>query len=301
MRRCTLLCVIACALVCACGPKTMQTRLRDSESNAGKADDALGRAEKALAALDADTAQSELERAQKLLSNPDAPLYPEYELMKSRLDEGLAQVPRARTERERKRISDAVTRAKNKASAASDKAHARIDVVLSSKVTEDAIKQGRQALDDLRDALADGKDLELKSPEYQAWAKEQRTWASGVEPQFKVAAAKVEFMAGPLVAANEGNEKLRAAKKAKDVEERRALYTAARDRLKECSDKGKALVAKSPAMAPEAVSSDGGLASIEGVLSDCSTGVKAADKVLKALPKPKPPPKAPKAPKAPKK
>src|SRR3954471_3054146 len=74
----------AALLAMACGPKSMSARREHSQRVADQADEELSKAEKAMGELDAAGASKAIAAAKKVLSDPDAQLYPEYEMLVGR-------------------------------------------------------------------------------------------------------------------------------------------------------------------------------------------------------------------------
>ena len=101
-------------LLSACGPKTMDARLRDAEKLADRASNHLDRAEKAAAALEPRDMESALDDAKRTLAEKDIELYPEAQMHLDRYQELAGRLPQVKAAREKRDLDLRLNAARDK-------------------------------------------------------------------------------------------------------------------------------------------------------------------------------------------
>src|SRR4051812_7481818 len=149
----------------------MSARREHGQKLADQADEELPKGEKAMSELQAQQAAAALASAKKLLSEPDAQLYPEHEMLTGRLKEDEAKPPDRRRARELRDLHLALTRRKEKI----DERHAGLKKALKAlevpAVEKGAVYDAASAASDLLEAIKDGAELEPKDKAYAEYAK----------------------------------------------------------------------------------------------------------------------------------
>lgn len=292
----SLLPVLALLVAAACGPKTMEARLRDAERHADKAAAALDDAQAAAEAFEPEKMKDALDDAKRRLSETDVELHPETGMHQDRYKELFAKYPQVKAEREKRDLE-------KKLNAARDRIVPRVQAMLEAQEALSATAPTRAQLEALtdkaekvREAVDDEKGLFEKDGDFAAWAKSQR----GKVDRAMDAAAKAKrvlaVVEGPGAAWAEAQQLQGEAKKAKTPADKEPLLQKLKERLSACESSAQPLLAE-----PTAVTVGSGKPQTAAQLqAACKAALKPADAELKkvqaALAKAKkaPPPPAPK-------
>lgn len=268
-----------------CGPKTLDQKMKYGEELAEKADGHLRVAEGHLRALEPAKADDELREARELLSEPEATLSPEAEMIKSRLDELTAMLPAVREQRRQRDLDEAV---RDRRSKIGPILQAMKDAVepLPGKTLDDAkLKAAKDAVEDLDDELDDDmKELETRDADFASYLKRCRTESSKAKDEIALAEAKLQFIAGPIASRDSANEKLKEARGEKDLAKRVELISAATTEFQTCTKAAEKYAAK-PALAKAPIYVKGAGLTADAVAASCESARTAAVKQLDAAKK----------------
>lgn len=231
--------VTALLLLVACGPKTMEARMRDAERLADRASTHLDDAEKAAAALEPKKMESALEDAKDVLSAKDIELYPEAQMHLDRYKELAARLPAVKAEREKRELEQRLNQAR-------DKIVPRVQAMLEAQEALAPTAPTRAQCDTLddrakavREAVDDDLDLFVKDADFAAWAKSQRTKVDKALEQSTRARRGVAFLDGPVADWREGLALQKEAKGKKSPGDKEAALREARAKLSACSRNAK--------------------------------------------------------------
>lgn len=266
---------LALALFSACGPKTMQARMRDAERYADKAAAELDEAEKAATALEPKKMESALEDAKEWLDEKDIELYPEAQMHLDRYKELQARVPQVKADREKRDLEIRLNKAR-------DRIVPRVQAMLEAQeaLSPNApSKQQCEAVEDkaklVKEAVDDDQDLFTKDADFAMWAKSQRNKVDKALEAVARSRKGLAFLDGPAKAYAEALAAQKGAKEKKDPADLEKLLTDAKSKLGVCSKDGKTFDAE------KATSTVG--FTIDGKAQTPAQLVTLCDKVLKVV------------------
>src|SRR5262249_20131554 len=150
----------------ACGPKTLQTRLKNAERQATRAETILDEAEADMANLEPDSAAAKLARAKAALSDPDVAYYPERESLAKRIAADEAKLPQVRGDREKREIEKIVGQREREIDAANADLRTATDELEARGVSGSTVGALKKAILQLKGNLEEGRGLEAKDSEY---------------------------------------------------------------------------------------------------------------------------------------
>jgi colicin import membrane protein len=215
----------------ACGPKTMDARLRDAERMADRASGHLDRAEKAAIQLEPKDMES---AAKSELGQKDIELYPESQMHFDRYKELAAKLPQVKAEREKRDLE-------RRLNAARDKIVPRVQAMLEAQEAVTPAAPTRALVETLeskakavKEAVDDELDLFVKDADFAAWAKSQRNKVEKAQEAAARAKKGVAFLEGPVVTWREGVALEAEARGKKDPEDKESALREARARLSAC-------------------------------------------------------------------
>lgn len=287
---------LAVALLClSCGPKSASARRAHSQQIADDADEELSRAERSMAELDADEAGKAIAKAKKILTDPDAQLYPEYEMLLSRAREDEAKLPDVRKAKELKELQAAITKAKEKIEerlGALKKASKALD---APGVEKGAVDEATGIAQEVADALKEAADLEKKDKAYAEWAKARRETLDKAKEPLTLAKARIDFMEGPAALREKAAERFKAARSEKARADKAAGFTEAKKLYEQCQDACRKALTANPAISRLPILASGKKTTPEALDTACSAEWQDVDKAEKKLPPEKaaPPPGKP--------
>lgn len=218
----------------ACGPKTMDARVRDAEKRSDKAMAALDEAQKAAEALEPGKMESALADAKKALDSPDINLYPEAGLQQDRYRELSAKLPEVKKEREKRDLERRLDAARDKVVPRVQALLEAVDALNLATVTKDKLAAIEKLAADVKDGVDDDKDLFEKDKDFAQWAKSQKGKAEKALESVVKGKKALAFVEGPGAAMKEGLDKQKEARAQKDPAERVTLLGEARTRLSIC-------------------------------------------------------------------
>ena len=214
----------------ACGPKTMDARLRDAERMADRASGHLDRAEKAAIQLEPREMERALDDAKDELKQKDIELYPESQMHFDRFKELAARLPAVKAEREKRDLE-------LRLNAARDKIVPRVQAMMEAQEAVTPAAPTRALIDTLeskakavKDAVDDELDLFVKDADFAAWAKSQRNKVDKALESAARAKKGVAFLEGPVVAWKEALALQAEARGKKDLDDKESVLREARPR-----------------------------------------------------------------------
>ena len=218
----------------ACGPKTMEARLRDAERIADRASSDLDRAEKFAIRLEPQDMENALDDAKRALSEKDVELYPEAQMHFDRYKELATRLPQVKAEREKRDLELRLNKAR-------DKIVPRVQALLEAqeglnpnaptRAQVEAVESKAKAV---KDAVDDELDLFVKDADFAAWAKSQRNKVDKANESAAKAKKGVAFLEGPATSWKEGVALVADAKTKKDLSDKESALREARARLSAC-------------------------------------------------------------------
>lgn len=280
-------------LLISCGPKSMSARRANSQRVADTADEELSRAERAMGELDADEAQKAIAAAKKVLQDPDAPLYPEYEMLLGRAREDEAKLPDVRKARDLRELQAAITQRREKIDEKLAALKKAAKAVEAAAVDQGAVDEADSSSKELADALKDAADFEKKDKAYAEWAKGRRETAEKLKEPITLAKARVDFMEGPASLREKAAEKLKEGKGERDQAKKRAAYAESKKLYERCQDACRKALTASPAISRLPILASGKKTTPEALDTACSAEWQDVDKAEKKLKPAKPAKPAP--------
>ena len=218
----------------ACGPKTMEARLRDAERTADRASGHLDRAEKFAIQLEPKDMENALDDAKRDLAEKDIELYPEAQMHFDRYKELAARLPQVKAEREKRDLELRLNKAR-------DKIVPRVQAMLEAQEALPPASPTRALVETLesrakavKEAVDDELDLFVKDADFAAWAKSQRNKVDKALEAATRAKKGVQFLEGPVVAWKDGLTFVADAKTKKDLSDKETALREARTKLSAC-------------------------------------------------------------------
>jgi len=271
----------------------MSARREHSQKLSDDAEEQLGLAERAMSELDEVAAEKALNKARKILKDPDAPLYPDYEIMVSRLKEDDARLPAVKKAREAKELQLAVADRKAKIDEAAGALKKLLKALDGAALEKAAVEEAGSAHAALADAIKAGADLEKRDAAYAEWVKGKRDALEKAKDPIGLAKARIDFMEGPAALREKAAEKLKEGKAAKPNDEKRAAFSEAKKLYEQCQDACRKLLTANPAVTRLPIMASGKKTTPDALDTACSTEWQDVDKAEKKLKPDKPaaPPK----------
>lgn len=284
MRRSILgLGMVLLALSAGCGPKSMKARMANGENRAERASELIDEADREMRALEPDRAERKLKEAREQLSDRDVDLYPEGDLLRSRLTEANERLVLCRDERNRRDLEvEAQKRQQEVEKALAELKSAQDDLGhRTSGKTE--VDHARDAARRVRDRLEDGKSFEAKDKKYGEFAQQARKQMDEVLAKAAILEKTLEFASGPLGERKEGMALSDKAKAERDMDKRLGLYTQARKRFVACNEDGLKLISATPGLDKATVEVDGSTTTVKAAAVGCQAKVDGLDRTLEKL------------------
>jgi hypothetical protein len=261
----------------------MQARMRASEKLANDADEALSRAEKAIADSDPKALETAAGQARKFLADPDAQLYPEYEMLQSRYKEDWGKINDVKKAREKKDLEAAIAQRHDKLEELSARVKKAVKALDTPTLDKAAVDELAAAQGELTDALKDTGDLEAKDKAFADYVKKQRDLAERSKEPLTTARARLDYVAGPVALRDQAAAKFKDGKAAKKNDDKIALLTEARALYDQCEDASRKLLMAAPAMSRLPITAAGQKTTPEGLDTACSKEWQDVDKALSKL------------------
>ena len=218
----------------ACGPKTMDARLRDAERLADRASGYLDRAEKAAIQLEPRDMETALDDAKGELKQKDIELYPESQMHFDRYKELAAKLPQVKAEREKRDLERRLNTARDKIVPRVQALLEAQEAMLPAAPTRASVEAVESKAKAVREAVDDELDLFVKDADFAAWARSQRNKVDKALEAAGKAKKGVAFLEGPVTAWKEGLALVADSKPKKDLSDKETALREARTRLSAC-------------------------------------------------------------------
>lgn len=270
-------------LVFSCGPKSISARREHSQRLADKADEYLSRADQAMTDLEPDEATKNLASTQETLADPDASLYPEYEMLQGKLKEYQARLPAVRRAREQRDLQKAVAEQRRRVEEHLQTLQKRMAALNTMELEVDAVDDAVKAASEVLDVIKDGVDLEPKDKGYLEFVRGTKKTIEESRASLTQTRALAEFVQGPVKLREKALAAFKTGKTQKDQEDRRASFSEAVGLYEQCQSASRRLLTRSPAVSRKAIAALGKKTTPEAVDSACSTEAKQVSEALQKL------------------
>jgi hypothetical protein len=221
-------------LLSACGPKTMDARLRDAEKLADRASNHLDRAEKAAAALEPKDMESALDDAKRTLAEKDIELYPEAQMHLDRYQELAGRLPQVKAAREKRDLDLRLNAARDKIVPRVQAMMDAQEALLPTAPTRALVDAAENKAKAVKEAVDENLDLFVKDGDFAAWAKSQRNKVDKALESVTRARKGVAFLEGPVAAWKDGLELQKDAKDKKALSDKESALRESRTKLSAC-------------------------------------------------------------------
>lgn len=271
---------VAPLLFCACGPKTMEARMRDAERRSDKAAGALDEAQRAAEALEPGKMEDALDDAKGFLNHPDINLYPEAGLQQDRYRELSAKLPEVKKEREKRDLERRLNAARDKVVPRVQALLEAVDALNLATVTKDKLSAIEKLADDVKEGVDDDKDLFEKDKDFAQWAKSQKGKADKALEAMAKGKKALAFIEGAGAAMKDGLAAQKDARTKKDPAERVTVLIEAQGKLSSC-EKDASAAASDAVLGPVAFQLNGGKPQTPAQIARaCKTALTKVDKDL---------------------
>jgi hypothetical protein len=279
--------LLGVALAACGGKKNMKERIAHGEDLSEEAELLLNAAEQELQKLDADSAEKRLRKARELLAHPDVELYPDGEMLRSRLSELQERISPIREERARQELEAAVEKQREDVLRAMEALTTALEGLERKDASPPQVEGALKAVERVRERLKEGKRLEARSEDYAASVRRTEQRLEQAQAKIKTAQQVIEFVSGPAAARQEAEALVKKAKAERDPDLQLTLYTDARNSFRRCSDAAKQLLAKAPEIERSPILVEGQTTTPKAVTSSCGTKADSLDKTVAKLAKSK--------------
>jgi len=286
LRRCTVMAFAAGLALAlgACGPKSMQAKIREGEHLSDRATEALDDAERAIEAYELDRAEDRLRDAENALSKPEISTNPESELLKSRFEELKAKIAPAREELARREIAKKVG-ARREIIAKSVTAFRKALLESERKLDRASIQEARDAARKVNEDIAWDRELQEKDPEFKAYTEGIRQDLEGSAQELSMTERTIEFLEGPLKDHDEAAARAEQARTEKKLDVRLEHLKLAVDRFRQCDANAQKMLQATAALENAAIE-DAGKPTTPGKISrTCAAEAKKLEVKLAATQK----------------
>lgn len=226
--------LVLALVLSACGPKTMDARMRDAERLADRASGYLDKAEKAAIELEPKDMESALDDAKRDLADKDIELYPEAQMHLDRYKELEAKLPAVKAEREKRDLERRLNTARDKIVPRVQALLEAQEALVPTAPTAALIESVESKAKAVREAVDDALDLFVKDVDFAAWAKSQRNKVDKALEGVARSKKGVSFLDGPVADWKEGLALRVAAKEKKGLADKENALREARTRLSAC-------------------------------------------------------------------
>jgi hypothetical protein len=235
--------LLVCLPLLACGPKSMEARMRVAEKRADSVSKSLDQAEKAENDLEPKEAESNLEDAKKGLMDPDINLHPELEMLVDRFKELQARLDATKQAREKRDLDKRLEKARDEVVPAVQKLADALEKLSPNAPTKDQISVVEDDAKKVREGVDDAKDMFVKDPSFASWAKSQRAKAEKALDEVTKAKARLRFIEGAGQQLLDAQSKAKEARALKSLDDKAARLQEAKDLLDKCTTQGPAAIA----------------------------------------------------------
>lgn len=286
LRRCTVMAFAATLTfsLAACGPKTMQAKIREGERLSDRATEALDDAAKALQAYELDRAEDRLRDAEDALSRPEINTNPESELLKSRFEELKAKIPAAREELARREIAKKVA-ARREIISKSLTAFRKALLESERKLDRAAVQEARDAARQVTDDIEWDKGLQEKDSEFKAYVEGIRQDLASSEQELSMTERTIEFLEGPLKDHDDAAARADQARTEKNLDVRLEHFKFAVDHFRQCDANAQKMIQATAALENAAIEDAGKPTTPGKIARACATEAKRLEVRLAATQK----------------
>jgi hypothetical protein len=267
----------------ACGPKTMQARLKDAERLADKASASLDKAEKAGRELEPKDMENALEDAKEYLTAKDSELYPEMQMNMDRYKELAAQVPAVKTAREKRDLDVRLNKARDRIVPRVQAMLAAQDALEPTAPTKSKCEDLEERAKALKDAVNDDLDLFVKDADFAAWARSQLKKVDAAQEVAKSGRRGLAFLDGPVSQWKEALAQYKDFRAKKDPEDREKLLGEARAKYAACSKDAKPFDGDKQTKDVAFVMPEGKPQTPAQLISTCDKALKSGEKEWKTV------------------
>lgn len=279
-RRAVVAWVVCAAMLAACGPKTLQARMREGENLADEAARHLDEAEKALREQDANRAESELKDADRALKHPSLSTNPDQELLLARYNELLPRVAEVRAEKERQEIARRVDH-RREVIGKSVKVFRKAIIELERDPADRAsIDAARKAANEMNADLDWESELQSKDAEFKSYVEAMKIDLRDANKELAMAERAVEFVDGPVRDHDEALSATERAKAEAKLDQRLKLYQDASERYRRCNERALALIGGTPGLDAASITAGGKPATPALVAKSCDANAKGVQKLI---------------------
>lgn len=251
-----------------------------AEQTSDRAGAKLDEAERAMKDLDCDAASARLGEAQEILKSRDLDLYPEAELVRSRLVDGKAHLDICRQDRAKRDLDALVMKTKATVEVPLGQIDKAVAATGAKEFPRAAVDGLREAIQRAQDELAKSKDVETKSPVYAKYAADARRKLDDANAHAVIAGKVVEFRGGPGAARAQGTASQAMAKDLKDPAAKLAALQTAQAKFTACSNDAQKMFAATPDLDHEPIDVDGTRTSLWAVANGCKSKADALTKPI---------------------
>ncbi|MFT3713281.1 MAG: hypothetical protein QM817_36965 [Archangium sp.] len=278
-----VLILLALFALTACGPKTMQARLKDAERLADKASSALDKAEKAGRELEPKDMERALEDAKEYLAAKDSELYPEAQMNIDRYKELAAQVPAVKAAREKKDLDERLNKARDRIVPRVQAMLAAQDALVENAPTKSKCEDLEERSKALKDAVNDDLDLFVKDADFAAWAKSQLKKVDLATDAAKTGRRGLAFLDGPVAVWKDALSQYKDVKGKKDPEDKEKLLGEVRGKYAACSKDAKPFNGDKATKDIAFVMPEGKPQTPSQLIETCDKALKSGEKEWKAV------------------
>lgn len=287
MDRLLLTVCLAAVMGCGASTRTGRERMDYAEKQAMEAERALDSADHALEALDPDEAEPLIREAKSALKVPEIIAYPDHDLLKERVELAERRLLDVRAELERRKVQERIAERKALVEEAREKLKGAMEATRAPVVTASEIADAKEAITKVHQTLDQGYELASKDEEYGQYARGVVQSLAEPRAEIDIATQVVVLREGPLAAARRADELRVKGEVEPDPEAKLALYTQARDEVRECASKVKKVLTDAPKVAERPIASDPAQppTTARALAKDCARRVKDLDRMLTKLAK----------------
>jgi hypothetical protein len=279
--------LLLAAALAACGPKSLKERTAHGEDRSDEASTLLNEAEEDLRSLEADRAEKRLQQAKELLAHPDVELYPEGEMLRSRLVELQGRVASTRQERAQRELDAAVEKQRDGILRVMEALSTALESLERKDAGPQQVEAVLTAVEGAQEQLREGKSLEAKSEDYAASARRAEQKLTQATAKARFTQQVIEFTSGPVVARQEAEALEKKAKAERNPDAQLTLYTEARERLQRCAETSQQLITKTPELERSPIQVEGRATTPKAVGTGCTTKVDSLQRTVAKLEKAK--------------
>ncbi|MBL8919679.1 MAG: hypothetical protein JNJ54_12500 [Myxococcaceae bacterium] len=264
-------------LLTACGPKTMDARLRDAERTADKASTALDDAARHAEALEPGAMERSLDEAKRLLLTKDLELHPEAQMHLDRYKELAAKLPVVKASREKRDLDQRLEAARDAIVPRSRAAADALEQLPAANPSTAQCDDAEAKVNEARKAIDGSQELFTKDADFASWAKSQRSKNEKGLDAIARCRRGAAFLEGPVAAWTKGLAAHAEAKKVKDVAARVPGLSDARTELSRCAKDAKSFEADQATAATAFVMPRGKAQTPAQLRTTCEKALKKAD------------------------